>query len=292
MLKENFLDYLQFEKNYSDATIAAYRRDLDQFADFIQVIDEDELGKVTSEPIRDWVVSLMDEGYTSTSVNRKLSTLRSFYRYLYSKGVVEVDPMCRIAGPKNKKPLPAFVKESEMESLLDNFSGEDPFETCRDRLIIEMFYETGIRLSELIGLDQRDVDFSLQVIKVLGKRNKQRLIPFGEELANDMQEYLAQRDTLVDVDSDAFFVKKDGKRVYRSQVYNIVKNNLSKVTTLKKKSPHVLRHTFATVLLNNDAALGTVKELLGHASLATTEIYTHTTFEELKKIYNQAHPRA
>ena len=292
MLKENFLDYLRFEKNYSEATIGAYRRDLDQFSEFVQVKDEDELGRVTSEPIRDWIVSLMDEGYTSTSVNRKLSTLRSFYKYLYRKGTIEKDPMGKITGPKNKKPLPAFLKESEMETLLNNFEGEDEFLACRDRLMIEMFYETGMRSSELIGLNLRDVDFSLGVFKVLGKRNKQRLIPFGEELANDMQEYLTKRNTLTDVDPEAFFVKKDGARVYKSLVYNIVKNNLSKVSTLKKRSPHVLRHTFATVLLNNEAALGAVKELLGHASLATTEVYTHTTFEELKKIYNQAHPRA
>ena len=292
MLKENFLDYLRFEKNYSEATIGAYRRDLDQFSEFVQVKDEDELGRVTSEPIRDWIVSLMDEGYTSTSVNRKLSTLRSFYKYLYRKGTIEKDPMGKITGPKNKKPLPAFLKESEMETLLNNFEGEDEFLACRDRLMIEMFYETGMRSSELIGLNLRDVDFSLGVFKVLGKRNKQRLIPFGEELANDMQEYLTKRNTLTDVDPEAFFVKKDGARVYKSLVYNIVKNNLSKVSTLKKRSPHVLRHTFATVLLNNEAALGAVKELLGHASLATTEVYTHTTVEELKKIYNQAHPRA
>lgn len=293
MLVENFLDYLRFERNYSNCTLEAYERDLLQFADFIQVEETEKLADVESGQIREWVVALMDEGYSSTTVNRKLSTLRSFYKFLCRKGRIEIDPMSRITGPKNEKPLPSFLKESEMERLLElSFDGRNEFLKCRDRLIIETFYATGIRSSELIGLNVRDVDFSMLQLKVLGKRGKQRLVPFGEELKSDLLEYLEMRNQLPDVDSEAFFVKEDGKRVYKSLVYNIVRNSISKVSTLKKKSPHVLRHTFATALLNNEASLSVVKELLGHASLATTEVYTHTTFEELKKIYNQAHPRA
>lgn len=248
--------------------------------------------EVEAELIREWIVSLMDKGYTSTSVNRKLSSLRSFYRYLLQQGEVTVDPLRKITGPKNKKSLPAFLKESEMNKLLDETDFGEGFKGCRDRLIIEMFYATGMRLSELIGLDNKDVDFSVSLLKVTGKRDKQRLIPFGDELKDAMLEYINIRNNVIPERSEAFFIRESGERLYKNLVYNLVKRNLAKVVTLKKKSPHVLRHTFATTMLNNDAELGAVKELLGHASLATTEIYTHATFEELKKVYKQAHPRA
>ena len=248
--------------------------------------------EVKPELVREWIVSLMDQGYTSTSVNRKLSSLRSFYKYLLRQGEVSVDPLRKITGPKNKKPLPSFLKESEMNKLLDDTDFGEGFKGCRDRLIIEMFYATGMRLSELIGLDDKDVDFSASLLKVTGKRNKQRLIPFGDELKETMFEYVDIRNEMISGRSDAFFVRENGERLYKNLVYNLVKRNLSKVVTLKKRSPHVLRHTFATTMLNNDAELGAVKEFLGHSSLATTEIYTHTTFEELKKVYKQAHPRA
>ena len=216
----------------------------------------------------------------------------SFYKFLLKKKVVLVDPLRKITGPKNKKPLPSFLKENEMNRLLDDTDFGEGFEGCRDQLIIEMFYATGIRLSELIGLDDKDVDFSASLLKVTGKRNKQRLIPFGDELKEGMLEYVNVRNEQVLESGGAFFVRKNGERLYKNLVYNLVKRNLSKVVTLKKRSPHVLRHTFATTMLNNEAELGAVKELLGHSSLATTEIYTHTTFEELKKVYKQAHPRA
>ena len=234
----------------------------------------------------------MDRGYTSTSINRKLSSLRSFYKFLLRKGEVAVNPLQKITGPKNKKPLPAFLRESDMDRLLDEVDFGEGFKGCRDHMIIEMFYATGVRLSELIGLDNKDVDFSSSLIKVTGKRNKQRLIPFGEELKIAMTEYVDVRNEAVPVRTDAFFVRENGERLSRSIVENLVKRNLSKVVTLKKRSPHVLRHTFATTMLNHDAELGAIKELLGHESLATTEVYTHTTFEELKKVYNLAHPRA
>ena len=231
-------------------------------------------------------------GYTSTSVNRKLSSLRSFYRYLLRKKIVAVDPTFKVVGPKKKKPLPVFVKEEDMNRLLDEIPCGKGFAGCLDKMIIEMFYATGMRLSELIGLDDKNVDFSSLLIKVTGKRNKQRLIPFGEELKNAMIEYVNVRNEIVQARTDAFFVRESGERLSRSIVENLVKRNLSKVVTVKKRSPHVLRHTFATAMLNNGADLGSIKELLGHESLATTEVYTHTTFEELKKVYNQAHPRA
>lgn len=293
MLTNSFLDYLRYERNYSEKTVSAYGEDLLQLEEFAK----EETGgfnpvEVKPDLIREWIVSLMDKGYTSTSVNRKLSSLRSFYKYLLRQGRVEVDPLRRISGPKNKKMLPSFLKESEMNKLLDDTDFGDGFKGCRDRLVIEMFYATGMRLSELIGLDDKDVDFSASLLKVTGKRNKQRLIPFGDELRDTMLAYVDVRNETVSERSGAFFIRENGERLYKNLVYNLVKRNLSKVVTLKKRSPHVLRHTFATTMLNNEAELGAVKELLGHSSLATTEIYTHTTFEELKKVYKQAHPRA
>ena len=200
--------------------------------------------------------------------------------------------MRKIVGPKNKKPLPVFVKEEEMDRLLDgDFFGDD-FEGCRDKCIVETFYSTGVRRSELIGLNDVDVDFQAEVIKVTGKRNKQRIIPFDKALKEELQSYLTRRNNDIPLRSEAFFVKQTGERITAGMVERIVKKYLSKVVTIKKRSPHVLRHSFATAMLNHQAELGAIKELLGHESLATTEIYTHTTFEELKKVYNQAHPRA
>lgn len=292
-LTDSFLDYLQYERNYSEETIKSYREDLRQFEEFArEEIGDSAPSEVKAELVREWIVSLMDKGYTSTSINRKLSSLRSFYKFLLRRGEVTVNPLQKVVGPKNKRPLPAFLKESEMDKLLDEVDFGEGFKGCRDHMIIEMFYATGMRLSELIGLDDKDVDFSSSLIKVTGKRNKQRLIPFDEELKITMTEYVNVRNESVLNRTDAFFVRETGERLTRSIVENLVKRNLSKVVTLKKRSPHVLRHTFATTMLNHDAELGAIKELLGHESLATTEVYTHTTFEELKKVYNLAHPRA
>lgn len=290
---ESFLDYLRLERNYSDMTIVSYGTDLRKFEEFFKGLDEElDFTTVDSGIVRSWVVYLMDDGLAPTSVNRKLSSLRAYYRFLRKKKVVAADPLRKIVGPKRKKPLPSFLKESEMDCLLDEISYGDGFEACRDKMIVELFYLTGIRLSELIGLDDSDVDFSSMQIKVTGKRNKQRLIPFGENLKDSLLHYLKMRNEVFPNVRGAFFLLKNGKRMYAGRVYEIVKRNLSKVVSLKKRSPHVLRHTFATTMLNNDAELGAVKDLLGHESLATTEIYTHTTFEELKKVYEQAHPRA
>ena len=293
MLIDAFLDYLRLERNYSERTIVSYRMDLKEFEEFLEKT-ETGLGftEVHTDNVRNWISDLMDEGRKATSVNRKLSSLRSFYRFLLRKNWITVNPMLKIVGPKKKKPLPSFVREKDMDRLLDGLSFGEGFVGVRDRTILEMFYATGMRLSELIGLDDVDVDFSAKLVKVTGKRNKQRLIPFGNELAEDLLIYNKVRNETFPEGTEAFFVRKDGKRMYPMQVYRIVKRNLSKVVTLKKRSPHVLRHTFATAMLNDNAELRAVQALLGHESLATTEVYTHTTFEELKKVYELAHPRA
>ena len=287
------MDYLRLERNYSERPIVAYGRDLEEFEEYFKKTDAElDFKKIHSDNVRNWMVRLMDDGRSETSVNRKLSSLRSFYRFLLKRKELTVNPMQKVVGPKKKKPLPSFVKEKDMDRLLDEVSFGEGFEGCRDRLILEMFYATGIRLSELIGLDDADVDLSARLIKVTGKRNKQRLIPFGNELVEDLSLYIKVRNEELPQRTEAFFVLKDGRRMCPMSVYRIVKRNLSKVVSLKKRSPHVLRHTFATAMLNDNAELGAVKELLGHASLVTTEVYTHTTFEELKKVYEQAHPRA
>lgn len=293
LLTDSFITYLQYERGYSEATIAAYENDLKSFDRFIEeTYGEKSAPEVGSEEIREWMMSLMEKGYKATSVNRKLSTLRSFFRYLRRNKEIDANPTSKIVSPKRDKPLPVFLKEKEMDRLLDDTQTGDDFEECRDRMIIAMFYATGIRLAELIGLEDKDVDFIRKTIKVTGKRNKQRIIPFGEELRLELEEYINRREEEIPRCSEALFVRKNGERITRHIVQERVKRHLSKVTSVSKKSPHVLRHTFATTLLNNQADLGAIKELLGHASLKTTEIYTHTTFEELKKIYNQAHPRA
>lgn len=293
MTIDSFLDYLRFERNYSEKTVVSYGIDLVKFEEYFKEVDENlDFTMIDVGLVRSWVMHLMERGYTATSVNRKLSSLRSFYRFLLKKKVVTVDPMQKVIGPKNKKPLPVFVKEKDMDRLLDDVSFGDGFSACRDKMVMEVLYATGMRRSELIGLNDVDVDFSASLMKVTGKRNKQRLIPFGEGLRQAMLAYLKVRNEAVPERAEAFFVLEDGRRMNVSRVYQLVRRNLLKVVALKKRSPHVLRHTFATSMLNHDAELGAVKELLGHSSLTTTEIYVHTTFEELKKVYKQAHPRA
>ena len=293
MLVEAFLNYLRLERNYSERTIVSYGTDLREFERYLEKTEAElDFTKVHADVVRNWISDLMDGGRTAASVNRKLSSLRSFYRYLLRKKEVAVNPMLKIVGLKKNRPLPSFVREKDMNRLLDEISFDEGFEGYRNRTVLEMFYATGMRLSELIGLNDVDVDLSTRLIKVTGKRNKQRLIPFGNELAQDLLIYKKVRDDAFPDGVKAFFVRKNGERMYSMQVYRIVKRNLSKVVTLKKRSPHVLRHTFATAMLNDNAELRAVQALLGHESLATTEVYTHTTFEELKKVYEQAHPRA
>ena len=293
MMINEFLNYLKFERNRSDLTIKNYGEDLRAFKEFYGNLEGCHSWKsVDSDIIRDWMESMMDKGNNATSINRRLSALRSFYRFALARKLVDKDPVHGVTGPKKGRPLPQFLKENEMDRLLDAESWTESFEDVRDRTVIMTFYETGIRLSELIGLDDSMVDFSNRQLKVTGKRNKQRVIPFGEELLATLCDYMKCRDKEADRQSEALFVTAKGQRMTSSQVREGVKRNLSKVCTLKKRTPHVLRHTFATAMLNNKAGIESVKKLLGHESLSTTEIYTHTTFEQLKREYYSAHPRA
>ena len=293
MMINEFLNYLKFERNRSDLTIKNYGEDLRAFKEFYGNLEGCHSWKsVDSDVIRDWMESMMDKGNSATSINRRLSALRSFYRFALARKLVDKDPVHGVTGPKRGRPLPQFLKENEMDRLLDAESWTESFEDVRDRMVIMTFYETGIRLSELIGLDDSMVDFSNRQLKVTGKRNKQRVIPFGEELLAMLRDYMKCRDKEVNRQSEALFVSAKGQRMTSSQVREAVRKNLSKVCTLKKRTPHVLRHTFATAMLNNKAGIESVKKLLGHESLSTTEIYTHTTFEQLKREYYSAHPRA
>ena len=294
-LINDFLDYLTHERAYSPHTVTSYGNDLREFDTYLKNTEDPiELSHADADLVRRWAMELMASDMKAASVNRKLSALRTFYKYLLKKGEIEVSPMQSIHGPKKKKPLPQFVREGDMERLLDETSAPATWQEARNRLIIQLFYETGIRLSELVGLDESDVDFGRKTIKVTGKRNKQRVIPVGDGLLEGLRTYMEMKERLC-TDGDCrlpLFVTDKGARVYDKWVYRLVHGELSQVVTLKKRSPHVLRHTFATAMLNNDAELGAVKELMGHESVSTTQIYTHTTFEELKKAYKQAHPRA
>ena len=292
-MKDLFLDYLKLERNYSPATVKHYRDDLKEFERFFQELDlQLSWETIDSDIVRRWMEAMMDRGNVASSVNRRLSALRSFYRYALRRNLVEKDPVHGIQGPKRKRPLPQFLKEAEMDRLLDENMWTDCYKDVLARTIIVTFYETGIRISELIGLNDKDVDYINCEIKVTGKRDKQRIIPFGDELSETLISYQHRRNAEMKCESEAFFRTEKGERVTDAQVRQIVKTNLSKVSTLKKRSPHVLRHTFATAMLNHEAGLESVKKLLGHESLSTTEIYTHTTFEQLKKVYKNAHPRA
>jgi integrase/recombinase XerC len=287
----SFLKYLEFEKRYSKLTVESYQIDLLQFVDFCKskanIIDLTTIEPIT---VRDWIVFLLDSGISNRSVNRKLSALKSYFRYLQKHEIVLYNPLVKIDSLKIKKRLPVFVTETKMEQVFgENKEGE--FSDLRNLLIIEILYSTGIRLSELIHLKQADIDFSGSLIKVLGKRNKERLIPVSEILLDNIKIYI-QAKLSTNSGNEFLFYTDKGEKLYPKFVYRIVNNALSMVTTMDKRSPHVLRHTFATHLLNNGAGINAIKELLGHANLAATQIYTHNTFEKLKKIYKQAHPRA
>ena len=292
MTIDQFLSYLQYERNRSERTVKAYGDDLRSFEAFFKNLD-DQLSweSVDSDVIRSWMESMMDKGNTATSINRRLSAVRSLYRFALSRGIVERDPAHGLKGPKGKKLLPQYLRESEMDRLLADDMWTDEMGDLRARTIILMFYSTGIRLSELTGLDDASVDLAAQQLKVRGKGNKERLIPFGSELQKALRLYTERRDVETPGDSQAFFVGDDGQRMTSQQVRQVVQHHLSRVTTMKKRSPHVLRHTFATAMLNNEAGIESVKKLLGHSKLSTTEIYTHTTFEQLRRAYAKAHPR-
>lgn len=294
MMKEEFLEYLRLERNYSQSTVDNYGRALRSLKDYFETLEE-PLSWLTidSDIVRGWIGQLMDAGESPATVNLKLSAVRAFYRWALRRGLVEADPVSMIQGPKKQRPLPNFVRDKEMDKLLDPIKWGDDYDSSLTRTILIVFYETGIRLAELVGLDDKDVSLINGELKVTGKRRKQRVIPFGEEVARAVTIYRAKRDTeIAHKQSEAFFLQKKGVRINRSQVEKRVKVALGNIPMLGKRSPHVLRHTFATSMLNHGAGLESVKKLLGHASLATTEIYTHTTFEQLKRAYKEAHPRA
>jgi integrase/recombinase XerC len=292
--KETFLQYLQIEKRYSPLTVRSYINDLDQFYNYLR----NEGGQagddaVTSHDIRSWIVHLMDNGYTPVSVHRKISSLRGYYRFLRKEGIVKNDPLEKVVLPKVKKRLPVFVEEGSLDKLLDDHDFGDDFNGIRNRTIIEMLYLTGMRRAELTGLRSIDVDLEEGLVKVTGKRNKQRIIPLLKPFTVRLEEYIRIRnEAFPEGTSEWFFTGNKGNKLYDKYVYNTVRRYLAMVTTIEKKSPHVLRHTFATHMLNHGADLNSIKEFLGHANLAATQIYTHNSFEKLRKIYKQAHPRA
>jgi integrase/recombinase XerC len=297
---ESFKGYLSYEKHFSPHTIGAYHQDLIQLATFLQIqFDLTEVKQINHRHIRSWLIELMNNQVSARSVSRKLSTLKTFYKYLLREGIVDTNPLAKVQPPKVEKRLPVFVEEKPMQRLLDEQSGLDgekiefgqDYEGKRDRLLILLFYSTGIRLSELIGLKQRDIDFYKQTIKVLGKRNKERIIPITKELATDIQFFIELKAS-TNMDTEYLMLTQKGEKMYPKLVYTVVKKYLSVVTSIEKRSPHVLRHTFATHLLNKGADLNAIKELLGHANLAATQVYTHNSIDRLKSIYKNKHPRA
>ena len=294
MWKEKLIQYLRNEKNYSSHTEISYLTDLTQFQQFIEKeCGEFDLEQIDADLIRIWIAHLVEEGIKPRSVNRKLSAVKTFFNYLNKIEAVKGNPAEKVRGPKTPKRLPAFVNHEEMARIIDDEQAyPDNFEGQRNRFIIELFYVTGMRESELIGLKNSDIDYYAKTVRVTGKRNKQRIIPLSDETLEKLKNYVQTRDREIENKSPLLFVKKNGDPIYPKMIYNIVRKHLDSIPTLSKKSPHVLRHSFATEMLNNGAEINAVKELLGHSSLASTEVYTHVTFEELKKVYHNAHPRA
>ena len=289
-----FLEYLQFEKRYSQHTLISYKTDLYQFVDYLQVeYDGILLVNVTSSFVRSWLASMRNDKLTAKTINRKISTLKSFYKFLMKSGELNQSPLATIVSPKIQKRLPSFVSEPDMETLQRHIEYSNDWKGLISKIIIELLYATGMRLSELITLKTSNVDFYNNQVKVLGKGNKERIIPVSKEVMGLLKTYIAEKEKLnLNNEQSHLLVTENGKSLYAKYVYLVVKKNLSYVTTLKKKSPHILRHTFATHLTNNGADLNAVKELLGHASLAATQVYTHNTIDKLKDIHKQAHPKA
>lgn len=292
LYKEEFISYLRFEKRYSDHTVQSYSNDLNQFYIFCNSLGFDEFD-LSSKTIRLWMVSLLSENISPRSVHRKLSVLSGFSRFLILQGALRNNPVDMIIKPRLRKRIPSFVEESKLNDFLDNFDFGTDYESFRNRVIIETLYQTGIRRAELIGLDITSIDHERKSIKVFGKRNKQRIVPINDPLVKLYQEYLTLRErTFPEDTSAALFLTSSCRRIYPKLVYLVIHRFLSQVTTQEKKSPHILRHSFATHLLNKGADLNAIKELLGHANLSATQVYTHNSFEKLREIYNKAHPRA
>lgn len=291
---QKFLSFLTHEKRYSQHTLTAYEEDLNQFHTFLsQTFEIVAVEEVRHPHLRSWVVELIEGGISPRSVNRKIACLKSYFKFLCAREYLEKNPASRLKPLKTEKKLPSFVKESEMTRLLDHVEFPDNFFGVRDKLVIELFYATGIRLAELISLKNADVNFYDQSIKVLGKRNKERIIPIPDSIVNTIKNYQSlMQDMWGTINHPYLLVTDKGESMYPMMVYRIIKNYLGAVTTLSKKSPHVLRHTFATHLLDKGADLNAVKDLLGHTSLAATQVYTHNSLEKLKSVFDQAHPKA
>jgi integrase/recombinase XerC len=287
----DFIAYLQTEKRYADNTLISYKNDLGQYHAFCQENGKEGMD-LFFRTIRSWVVDLMERGYTPKTIHRKLSSLRSYCKYLVRLGVLDSDPVGKVLKPKMNKRIPQFVDEKGVNWLLDEFEFGDDFTGTRNRLIINLLYQTGMRRSELTGLKISSLDTAGGTVRVMGKRSKERIIPVGREIREDMAAYMEKRREVDTELSDNLFLTEKGRPVYPQLVYRIVTRYISMITTLERTSPHILRHTFATHMLNSGADLNAIKEILGHASLSATQVYTHSTFEKLKSIYNQAHPRA
>jgi integrase/recombinase XerC len=285
---DKFIAYLKFEKRYSEHTLKAYERDLNDFLVYADIKAINEFSTLSASYIRSWIVYLIENGLKNRSVNRKLASLRSFYKWLVKEQMIESSPMGKVNGPKSEKHLPQFVKESELKLEKIEALFEDDFEGKRDALMFELFYQTGIRLSELIGLKLDDVQHGQ--IKVLGKRNKERIIPISNSLHEQIEKYMELRQEKTKKTPE-LLILESGNKLYPAFAYRKINSYLGKVTTLEKRSPHVLRHTFATHMLNRGTGLETLKDLLGHANLSATQIYTHNSFAKLNSIYSQAHPR-
>ncbi len=291
-MKNRFFSYIEYQKRYSAHTLTSYKNDLDQLEKYLDENYEETLDEVTYPMIRSWVVSLIEQDYSTTSIHRKISCIKAFYNYLQKSEYISRNPARNVQLPKNPKKLPVFLTESQTHHLLDEISFPDNFEGIRDQAILELLYSTGVRVSELVNLDEDDVDFSSGTIKVTGKRKKQRIIPVSERLLRIIKKYQQEKSIQFENTLTYLFVNNNGKRVYAKLVYRIVNKYLKQVSTAEKKSPHVLRHTFATHMLNNGADINAIKELLGHASLSATQVYTHNTIDRIKSIYKHAHPRA
>jgi integrase/recombinase XerC len=292
-IKTKFRDYLGLEKNYSPHTVTAYLNDLDFFQAFLKsAFDDDDLVRVNYNQIRAWIVSLSDDGVSNSSINRKISSLKSFYKFLLKTKQIETSPLLKHKALKSPKKLQIPFSEKELDLVLNQIVYPEGFEGVRDKLVVDLFYTTGIRRAELIGLKLHNVDLSNGTIKVLGKRNKERIIPILPVVQNQIRIYLNERSRLQPIiDGDSFFLLLKGVKLNDSFVYRLINYYFSNVSEKVKKSPHILRHTFATHLLNHGADINSVKELLGHSSLASTQVYTHSSLAELKKIYGSAHPR-
>ena len=290
---DTFLQYLKFEKRVSPHTLLAYQKDLDQFQSFLsQTFPEEKVESASHGLIRSWIINLTEEELEPRSINRKIACLRSFYKFLQRQEIISTNPMLKIRVLKSKKGLPSFVKEGEMVKLLDSLTFENTFDGWRDKIILELFYSTGIRLSELIHLKDSKVDLNRHTIKVLGKRNKERIIPFPSSLVSIIETYRSFRDKEIPMNNELLLVTEKGEACYPVMIYRIVNKYLNLYTTTDKKSPHVLRHSYATHLLNKGAEINAVKDLLGHSSLAATQVYTHNSIEKLKKAFKKAHPKA